>query len=125
MTTCDVLCFYELFGKKWTYSLFCNLDRTPRTFNQLESMVKQEINPTLLSSRLKEMIRLGLILKKEHEGRLGYLLTSQGERVKKILYDLKSVGDELGWSMPGECEHTDCEGCPNFDKRKALYASLD
>lgn len=107
-TKCDIIELYSFLGKKWTFALLSNINKDPVTFNQLHETSRHLINPTLLSDRLKEMIRFGIIERKVLEGRVSYLITHQGQELKSILHTIKEWAEKNGMEIPGKCKNCEC-----------------
>ncbi|MBT4648024.1 helix-turn-helix transcriptional regulator [archaeon] len=106
--TCGLNSLLDFIGKKWTYSIFTHINDDPITFNKLFSTSKHIINPTLLSSRLKEMVELKIIKKSEIKGKLSYVITDSGKDLKKIILNLKDWCVKNGCVIPDKCKGKDC-----------------
>ena len=105
---CDLIDLHRFLGKKWAFALFTNIGLNPVTFNELFSISKHKINPTLLSDRLKEMRKLGIIKKEVMCKKKVYRLTVQGEELKKILNQIKNWSEKSGHCIPEECKGREC-----------------
>lgn len=85
---CDVLRFYYILGKKWTYALLYNINSNKNySFEDLFKFGKRRINRTMLSNIIKELIHLKILIKINKK----YCLTTRGMRIKKILDEIKVV----------------------------------
>ncbi len=87
MKTCPVDMTFRMIGKKFTILLIRNMLSNHTRFNQfLESI--EGMNQKILSTRLKEMEREGLVTRKvyaEMPLRVEYFLTEKGLATKPIL----------------------------------------
>jgi DNA-binding HxlR family transcriptional regulator len=87
MKACPVDTTSKIIGKKYTVLLIRNMLSNHKRFNQfLESIVG--MNQKILSTRLKEMEREGLVTRKvyvEMPLRVEYFLTEKGRATKPIL----------------------------------------
>ena len=108
MKECELLELYSFLGKKWAFVLLSNISEKPISFNQLNNLSNHLINPTLLSERLKAMIRFKLISKEEVGNRNLYLLTPEGKKLKEILHQLKLWSVENHYNLPNICKNSEC-----------------
>ena len=87
MKACPVETTSKIIGKKYTVLLIRNMLSNHKRFNQfLESI--EGMNQKILSTRLKEMEREGLVTRKvyaEMPLRVEYFLTEKGRATKPIL----------------------------------------
>jgi len=88
---CDVVDIWEVLGKRWSLHILKNLsiNGTVR-FNELKRLIP-EISSTVLSQRLLELEREGLISKKiysEIPVRVEYSLTLRTKELETILQQL-------------------------------------
>jgi len=88
---CDVVDIWEVLGKRWSLHILKNLsiNGTVR-FNELKRLIP-EISSTVLSQRLLELERQGLISKKiysEIPVRVEYSLTLRTKELETILQQL-------------------------------------
>ena len=87
MKACPVDTTSRIIGKKYTVLLIRNMLSNHRRFNQfLESI--NGMNQKILSARLKEMEKNGLITRKVYDEtppRVEYFLTQKGRAIKPIL----------------------------------------
>ena len=87
MKACPVDTTSRIIGKKYTVLLIRNMLSNHRRFNQfLESI--DGMNQKILSARLKEMEKNGLITRKVYDEtppRVEYFLTQKGQALKPIL----------------------------------------
>jgi DNA-binding HxlR family transcriptional regulator len=102
-TVCGVIDIWEVLGKRWSLLIIKNL-RTKETirFNELKRALAG-ISSTVLSERLLELEREGLVSKKiypEVPPRVEYSLTPQAKELELIIKELaKWVGR---WKNPAE-----------------------
>lgn len=106
-TVCGVIDIWEVLGKRWSLLIIKNL-RTKETirFNELKRALSG-ISSTVLSERLLELEREGLVSKKiypEVPPRVEYSLTPQAKELELIIKELaKWVGR---WKNPTEVTAT-------------------
>ena len=85
---CPIDTTFRLAGKKFTILIIREMMRDKTRFNQFLDSI-EGINPKILSARLKEMEKSGLIRRKvystETPVRIGYFLTEKGSALKSIL----------------------------------------
>jgi DNA-binding HxlR family transcriptional regulator len=90
---CDVVDIWELLGKRWSLHILKNLsiNGTAR-FNELKRLLPG-ISSTVLSERLLELEREGLLIKKVYPEvpiRVEYSLTSRTKDLESILKQLNN-----------------------------------
>lgn len=98
----------DVIGDRWTQLLIRDLLIAPRRFNELQASLKG-IGANLLSSRLKDLERAGLI---EHgtpaSGKHHYALTARGRAIEPALLALIRWGLVYGPdNQPGDHHHDD------------------
>lgn len=88
---CDVVDIWEVLGKRWSLHILKSLSTNGTVrFNELKRLIP-EISSTVLSQRLLELEREGLISKKiysEIPVRVEYSLTSRTKELETILQQL-------------------------------------
>ena len=85
---CPVLQIYYLFGKKWACPLIANLkSQKCYSFEDIVKLSSRQINRTLLSNLLKEMIELNILTNNKN----CYSLSKKGAEIKKLLEDIKEL----------------------------------
>ena len=88
MKCCPIDTTFKLVGKKFTILIIREMMQDKTRFNQFLDSI-EGINPKILSARLKEMERTGLIKRKvysaERPVRIGYFLTEKGSALRSIL----------------------------------------
>ena len=88
---CDVVDIWEVLGKRWSLHILKNLSTNGIIrFNELKRLIP-EISSTVLSQRLLELEREGLISKKiysEIPVRVEYSLTPRTKELETILHQL-------------------------------------
>ena len=88
---CDVVGLWEILGKRWSLHILKNLSTNGIVrFNELKRLIP-EISSTVLSQRLLELEREGLISKKiysEIPVRVEYSLTPRTKELETILQQL-------------------------------------
>jgi DNA-binding HxlR family transcriptional regulator len=78
-----IMALLDLLGRTWALGIVWNLQQGPATFRELQQRCEQ-ISPTLLNNRLKELKALQLIDLQDS----GYQLTQQGLKLIAIIYPL-------------------------------------
>jgi DNA-binding HxlR family transcriptional regulator len=85
---CPIDTTFRLVGKKFTILMIREMMRHKTRFDQFLDSI-EGINPKILSARLNEMEKSGLIRRKvysiETPVRIGYFLTEKGSALKSIL----------------------------------------
>ncbi len=88
---CDVVDIWEVLGKRWSLHILKNLSSNGTVrFNELKRLIP-EISSTVLSQRLLELEREGLLSKKiysEIPVRVEYSLTPRTKELENILQQL-------------------------------------
>lgn len=75
-----IMVLFDLLGRRWAMGIIWNLHNQQLTFRALQTQCDQ-ISPTLLNTRLKELRAVGLVEKVKQ----GYALTDQGNELYKKL----------------------------------------
>lgn len=78
---------WNLLGKRWTFLLIAELLTRPQSFQELFQHV-QGISESVLSERLKELEREGVVQRQVHERRplrVTYRLTAKGEALEPVI----------------------------------------
>lgn len=90
---CPVAKAAEVIGERWTLLIIRELLLGSTRFNELQRGLSQ-MSPTLLAKRLKQLVDVGLIIKKEQHGRRHseYLLTPSGRELEPIVMGLGEWG---------------------------------
>ncbi len=78
-----IMALLDLLGRTWGLGIIWNLQQGPATFRELQQRCEQ-ISPTLLNTRLKELKTLKLIESQES----GYQLSDQGMDLFEIILPL-------------------------------------
>ena len=79
-----VMVLLDALGKRWTLRLIWELNRNgPGTFRELRARC-EDVSPTSLNNRLKELRNLQLV----ELGEKGFSLTEQGESLSRVLAPL-------------------------------------
>jgi DNA-binding HxlR family transcriptional regulator len=90
---CDAIDIWEILGRRWSLHILKNLSTNGSTrFNELKRLLTG-ISSTVLSDRLLELKREGLISKKiyaEIPVRVEYRLTLRAKELEPILYQLSN-----------------------------------
>jgi len=108
---CELIDLYSFMGKKWTFAMLTNIGTNPITYNEMYSLSKHLINPTLLSNRLKDMIKFNLIKKENINCKTTYTITPEGRKLKEILHQIKLWSIENNYNLPDKCRYNaqNCE----------------
>jgi DNA-binding HxlR family transcriptional regulator len=92
MKCCPIDNTFKLIGKKFTVLIIRDMMKNKTRFNQFLDSI-EGINPKILSARLKEMEKTGLIKRKVYSEipvRVEYFLTEKGIALKPILDQMAS-----------------------------------
>jgi DNA-binding HxlR family transcriptional regulator len=83
----------ELIGKRWAGAIIWMLAERPHFFAELSQAVPG-LSDRLLSRRLRELEREGLVERSVHDGgaptRVSYALTEKGQALKPAIRELRS-----------------------------------
>ncbi len=94
---CEVVDIWEVLGRRWSLHILKNLSTNETVrFNELKRLVPQ-ISSTVLSDRLLELEREGLISKKifpQVPIKVEYSLTSMAKEFQPILHQLNKWADK-------------------------------
>lgn len=88
---CPVSKAMELLDERWTMLVVRELLLGSRHFNELRRGVPR-MSPALLSTRLRTLVRAGLVERREDAGRIVYTLTEAGEELRPIIVALGQWG---------------------------------
>jgi DNA-binding HxlR family transcriptional regulator len=79
---------WSLLGKRWTLLIIAQLLTSPQSFQEL-SKNTQGISESVLTERLKELEREGVVQRQAHNGRsstrVTYHLTAKGEALEPVI----------------------------------------
>lgn len=78
-----IMALLDLLGRTWALGVIWNLSQGPATFRELQTRCEQ-ISPSLLNTRLKELKQLQIIQQVE----LGYELSVRGRELFDIIVPL-------------------------------------
>jgi|SRR5918996_67019 DNA-binding HxlR family transcriptional regulator len=87
----------DLLGRRWALRLVWELRRSTLTFSELRR--RTGISPSVLSARLGELGRAGVI--EQGPGRR-YRLSGRGRELARVLYELNRWAEQAGVSSRGE-----------------------
>jgi len=115
-SSCTVYRTMDFIGKRWTLLILLELHKgmdDTRRFSELKRRLP-DITPKMLSERLKEMEREGLIVHSvdanETPIRSEYTLTDSGREFMAIIGSIKSWA--LRWKVDNKmCESMQCKDC--------------
>ena len=115
--SCTVYRTADFIGKKWTMLIILELYKGKSCTRRYSELKKSliDITPKMLSARLKELEKEGLVIKKvdatEVPVKSSYSLTSSGKDFIKIIKGFKKWA--LKWKLENKlCEKADCGKCP-------------
>jgi DNA-binding HxlR family transcriptional regulator len=100
---------FEFLGKRWNGVLLATLLNGPATFSELRRSVRG-ISDSMLSDRLGELSRAGLVSRTVDEGppvAVDYALTSAGAALLPALHELTTWAAENLPTCPGSTPATD------------------
>ncbi|WP_428742149.1 winged helix-turn-helix transcriptional regulator [Tenacibaculum sp.] len=86
-----IMALFDLLGRSWTMSIIWHLNDSPKSFSDLEKLC-DDISPTTLNTRLKELQKTFIIEKILG----GYQLTEIGEELFLLFEPLRNWSKE--WS---------------------------
>ncbi len=75
-----IMALFDLLGRTWSLGLIWQLSHSAASFNELQRRC-EDISPTLLNNRLKDLMALGFIEKDAN----GYQLTTQAYELAIII----------------------------------------
>jgi DNA-binding HxlR family transcriptional regulator len=87
----------ELLGRRWALRLVWELRRSTLSFSELRR--RTQISPSVLSSRLEELVGAGIF---EQDSGRRYRLSGRGRELARVLYELNRWAESSGVSSPGE-----------------------
>jgi DNA-binding HxlR family transcriptional regulator len=88
---CPVAKAMELLDERWTLLVVRELMMGSEHFNQLRRGLPR-MSPTLLSRRLQQLARAGIVTREEDPGGVRYLLTEAGEELRPVVVALGTWG---------------------------------
>jgi DNA-binding HxlR family transcriptional regulator len=113
--SCPVYYASNLIGKRWTILIILELhkgDAKWKRFHELKNRLPQ-LTPKILSMRLKEMEKEGLLIKKVDSSTVPikseYSLTKKGEEFIEIIEHIKQW--TLKHKSMRKCTSKDCKHC--------------
>mgnify|MGYP001813814361 CR=1 FL=1 len=90
---CPVAKAAELIGERWTLLILRELVLGTHRFSDFQRALSR-ISPSLLTKRLKELEKAGIVIKKSRQGRRGYeyFLTPAGRQLSPVIEHLATWG---------------------------------
>ncbi len=88
---CPVAKAMELLDERWTLLVVRELVIGSERFNELRRGLPR-MSPTLLSRRLQQLVRAGVIIREESDGEVRYRLTEAGEELRPVVEALGTWG---------------------------------
>jgi DNA-binding HxlR family transcriptional regulator len=115
---CPVAKAMELLDERWTMLIIRELVTGSQHFNELRRGVPR-MSPTLLSKRLSQLARAGIVERQDYGGDVRYLLTAAGRELRPVVEALGvwgirwigEIGDQdldpklLLWDMHRNIDH--------------------
>lgn len=116
MYECDFLKYVDVAGKKWTFPLMQEIMlHGNKGFNTIFHRLRK-ISPKVLSSRLKEMEKMGLVEKKKvanlKPAKSMYSMSKKGIELYEILNSFRGWSEKYH-SNPG-CTEKECIMCEKY-----------
>jgi len=113
---CTVYKTMEYLSKKWSLIILLEIYKgknNQKRYTEIKNNI-QNISPKILSNRLKELEREGIINKKIDTSsfpvKCEYSLTDSGEDIIKIIKEIKKWS--LKWKIKNQiCEERNCKDC--------------
>ena len=90
-----VMVLFDVLGKRWTMRIMWELRDGPLTFRVLQSRCEQ-VSPTLLNGRLKDLRNMNLVKKCDD----GYMLTKWGTELGRQLARLDQWSEKWAAEFP-------------------------
>lgn len=116
MKNCVLYKTVNIVGKRWTIHILLELykgEKKEKGFNELKRRLGG-VTPKILSARLIELEREGLIVKQTDDSSLPavsrYYLTESGEEFIKVIQEIKKWGSKWKFSN-NECDRSVCKYC--------------
>ena len=92
-TTRPIMAILDLLSRRWALRILWELNlHGPCSFRNLQKLC-DDISPTVLNSRIKELRKAGII---DLHDKLGYFITKEGLDLGKILYRLNDWSKKWG-----------------------------
>ena len=87
----------DLLGRRWALRLIWELRRSTLTFSEIRE--RTGISPSVLSTRLGELARAGVV---EQDPARRYRLSGRGRDLARVLYELNRWAEHAGVSSRSE-----------------------
>ena len=87
----------DLLGRRWALRLIWELRRSTLSFSELRR--RTEISPSVLSTRLEELVGAGVL---ERDSGRRYRLSGRGRELARLLYELNRWAEQAGLSSLSE-----------------------
>lgn len=90
-----IMALFDLLGRTWALGVIWQLSSGPMTFRQIQERCEQ-ISPTILNRRIKELTSSGLL----ERGEQGYQLTATGTELFEFLKPLGAWSQQWADELP-------------------------
>jgi len=108
MEKCQIKDLFHFLGKKWSFQLIHALSEKSMSYNEILNCFSKQINPTLLSKRLKEMVVLKIIKRKKIYKHVLYTMTDRGKELVGCVHKIKDWAKNCNYQIPDCCKDGDC-----------------
>lgn len=92
-----IMALFDLLGRTWCLGIIWQLSFSNATFRQLQARC-EDISPTLLNNRLKELAQLGLVMKTDS----GYGLTEQATALVALIKPMAPWANGWADNLPAQ-----------------------
>lgn len=97
-----IMALFDLLGRTWCLGIIWQLSLGNATFRQLQARC-EDISPTLLNKRLKELTQLGLVMKTD----TGYGLTEQAQALAFLIKPMAPWAQSWAEKLPEQLSSKD------------------
>ena len=111
--TCAICQAADIIGKRWSTLILLELCKGKKRYNEIKKSL-EDITPKILSLRLKELEKEGIVKKSIDSRKIPvsctYQLTTSGEDFIKVIESMKLWA--LRWRVKNEiCQKRECKDC--------------
>jgi len=97
-----IMALFDLLGRTWCLGIIWQLSLSNATFRQLQARC-EDISPTLLNTRLKELAQLGLVIKTA----TGYGLAEQAAALALLIKPMAPWANDWAENLPEQLTSKD------------------